>query len=153
MVKTTRGSFQIGKKRTCSSYLPGLPPDCSEVSHTDSTARACVQIPADLKVGMVCAGPANAITAQFKRTGGGGQIQLEARWGWIPAALFIRHGEGQQQQTNVDDHSVGFGTHLTQRNIYFSTRFPSKSFGVMWVGVCGRWWRMLLATEVMMTDL
>lgn len=38
--------------------LPGLAPDGSEVSHADSTAHACVQIPADLKVGMVRAGPA-----------------------------------------------------------------------------------------------
>lgn len=40
------------------------------------------------------------------------QMQLEGRRRRIPAALFIQVGEGQQQQADVYDHSVGFRTHL-----------------------------------------
>lgn len=68
------------KEETRSRRPPGLAPDCSEVSHTDGAAHACVQIPADLKVGMVRAGPANTQLQPFTWTGrrrsntGGGEV-------------------------------------------------------------------------------
>lgn len=43
---------------TRSGCPPGLTPDGGEVPHTDRAAGARVQVPADLKVGMVRAGPA-----------------------------------------------------------------------------------------------
>lgn len=67
-------------------------------------------------------------------------MQAEARRGRIPAALFVQVREGQQQQTDVYDHSVGFRTHLVDSR---QTSLAKERF-VHYVA-CSKKWRNLVS--------